>query len=112
MTVKNDKSPPKIVVVFCTAPHDASESIARALVEQRKVACVNVTPVRSYYRWKDEFCADSEDLLMAKIQKKDSPAVIAHIKSIHPYELPEIIVLPVVAGYVPYLEWVYQETQS
>ncbi len=112
MTVKNDESQPEIVVVFCTAPHDASESMARALVEQQKVACVNVTPVRSYYRWRDEFCADNEDLLMAKIPKKDSTAVIALIKSIHPYELPEIIVIPVVAGYAPYLKWVYQETQA
>ena len=105
-------SPPEIVVVFCTAPHDTSESMARALVEQRMVACVNVTPVRSFYRWKEEFCADNEDLLIAKIPKKDSAAVIALIKSIHPYELPEIIVLPVVAGYAPYLDWVYKETQA
>jgi periplasmic divalent cation tolerance protein len=112
MKVKNDESPPEIVVVFCTAPHDASESMARALVEQRKVACVNVLPVRSYYRWKDEFCADNEDLLIAKTPKKNSPTVIALIKSMHPYELPEIIVLPVVTGYAPYLAWVYQETQA
>ncbi|MEN6443325.1 MAG: divalent-cation tolerance protein CutA [Methanoregula sp.] len=112
MTEISKDSPPEIVVVFCTAPHDASESMARELVGQRRVACVNVTPVRSFYRWKDEFCADNEDLLMAKIPKKDSAAVIAHIKSIHPYELPEIIVLPVVSGYVPYLNWVYQETQT
>lgn len=112
MTDMKEESPSEIVVIFCTAPHDISESMARALVEQRKVACVNVTPVRSYYRWKGEFCADNEDLLIAKIPKKDSTAVIALIKSIHPYELPEIIVLPVIAGYAPYLQWVYQETQA
>jgi len=50
----------EIIVVFSTAPHDKSASLARMLIDQRIVACVNVVPVRSYYRWKGEFCDDEE----------------------------------------------------
>ena len=54
--------PDKIVVIFCTIPAAESEAMSRALVGQRLVACVNVLPVRSYYRWKGEFCADDQYL--------------------------------------------------
>ena len=101
-----------IVVIFCTAPKDASELIARQLVDRRVVACVNVTPVRSYYRWKGEFCSDQEDLLIAKTSREKAGAVIAAIRELHRYEVPEIIALPVIAGHAPYLDWVYEETDD
>jgi periplasmic divalent cation tolerance protein len=100
----------EIIVVFSTASPDKSGSLAKMLVDQRIVACVNVVPVRSYYRWKGEFCEEQEHLLIAKTTKDKSGEVIAAIKSQHPYEVPEIVVLPVIYGYPPYLEWVRQET--
>lgn len=104
--------PKEIIVVFSTAPQDTSASLARILIEQRVVACVNVVPVRSCYRWKGEFCDEGEDLLIMKTTKEKAGDVIAAIKAHHPYELPEIIALPVIDGYNPYLEWVEQEMQE
>jgi periplasmic divalent cation tolerance protein len=102
--------PDGVVVVLSTVPPDKSGSLAKTLVDQRIVACVNVVPVRSCYRWKGEFCDEQEHLLIAKTTKNNSEDVITAIKSNHPYELPEIIVLPVIEGYLPYLEWVHEET--
>jgi periplasmic divalent cation tolerance protein len=102
--------PDEIIVVFSTAPPDKSESLAKMLIDQRIVACVNVVPVRSYYRWKGEFCDEQEHLLIAKTTRENAEEVIAAIKSQHPSEVPEVIVLPVIDGYPPYLEWVHQET--
>jgi periplasmic divalent cation tolerance protein len=102
--------PNEIIVVFSTAPKDKSASLARMLIDQRLVACVNVVPVRSNYRWKGEFCDETEDLLIMKTTKEKAGEVITAIKAHHPYELPEIIALPVIEGYPPYLEWVTRET--
>jgi periplasmic divalent cation tolerance protein len=102
----------EIVVILCTVPHAESEPITRTLVNRRLVACVNVMPVQSCYRWKGEFCRDDEDLLIAKTPKNRVDDVIAAIKGLHSYEIPEIIVLPVIAGHTPYLQWVVQETQD
>jgi periplasmic divalent cation tolerance protein len=97
---------PEIVVIFCTVPAAESEAIGRALVEGRLVACVNVVPVHSYYRWNGEFYSEPEHLLIAKTKESMKSDVIAAIKELHSYEIPEIIVLPVMAGYAPYLAWV------
>jgi periplasmic divalent cation tolerance protein len=86
--------------------------MARALLDRRLVACVNVIPVRSFYRWKGESCDDEEHLLIAKTTEEKAGDVIAAIKAMHPYEVPEIIALPVIAGHAPFLEWVYQETRD
>jgi periplasmic divalent cation tolerance protein len=101
----------EICVIFSTVPVTKSREIARVLLDQHIVACVNMTPVRSWYRWKGEFCDDEEHLLILKTRKDMADAVIVELKTLHPYEVPEIIVLPVTAGYPPYLAWVYGETK-
>ncbi len=100
----------KIIVVLSTVSPDKSELLAKNLLDSRVVACVNVLPVRSYYRWKGESIDEPEHLLIAKTTKEKTEEVITAIKSLHPYEVPEIIVLPVADGYLPYLDWVHQET--
>jgi len=100
----------EIIVVFSTVSPDKSELLAKNLLDSRVVACVNVMPVRSYYRWKGEPIDEPEHLLIAKTTKEKTEEVITAIKSLHPYEVPEIIVLPVTKGYLPYLDWVHQET--
>ena len=102
----------EIVVIFCTIPATESEAMARALVEQRLVSCVNIVPVHSYYRWNGEFCSEPEHLLIAKTRNSMKTEVIGIIKKLHSYEVPEIIALPVVAGYAPYLAWVHDETKD
>ena len=103
---------PVIVVIFCTIPAAESEAMARALVERRLVACVNIVPVHSYYRWNGEFCSEPEHLLIAKTKESVAEATIAAIKRLHSYEVPEIIAVPVIAGYAPYLAWVQDETKD
>jgi periplasmic divalent cation tolerance protein len=100
----------EIIMVFSTVSPDKSGLLAKNLLDMRVVACVNVMPVRSYYRWKGESCDEPEHLLIAKTTKEKADEVIRAIKSLHPYELPEIIVIPVMDGFPPYLEWVHQET--
>jgi periplasmic divalent cation tolerance protein len=92
-------------VVLCTADMDEAEGIARLLVEEKLAACVNVTEVNSYYRWKGEFCEDREALLIIKTEKSKVDKIIEKIKEVHSYVLPEIIALPIVAGYDKYLAW-------
>ncbi|MGB7789083.1 divalent-cation tolerance protein CutA [Methanoregula sp.] len=103
---------PEICVIFSTVPVLKSQEIARALLDRHLVACVNLMPVRSWYRWKGGFCDDEEHLLVLKTRKEMAETVIRELKALHPYEVPEIIVLPVTGGHLPYLAWVHEETQE
>ena len=108
----DDPIPADISVVYCTAPPEESSRIARELLERRLVACVNLTPVRSLYRWEGHVCDEPEDLLIMKTTTGCIEELIAAIRAIHPYEVPEIIALPVTKGYQGYLDWVVGETVS
>jgi periplasmic divalent cation tolerance protein len=103
---------PEICVIFSTVPVSKSWDIARGLLDRHIVACVNMVPVRSWYRWKGGFCDDEEHLLILKTRKGMAETVIRELKILHPYEIPEIITLPVIAGHLPYLAWVHGETQG
>jgi periplasmic divalent cation tolerance protein len=112
-TCHMEKVPPmshEICVIFSTAPPLEAAKMARVLVEQHLVACVNIAHVSSYYLWKGEFTAENEHLMIAKTRKEKADEVIRAIKAMHPYEVPEIIALPVIAGHAPYLDWVHEET--
>jgi periplasmic divalent cation tolerance protein len=102
--------PEEIVLIISTVPRDASVRIASAMVEERLVACVNTVPVTSRFFWKGECCTEEEDLLVMKTRKDLAGKVMARLAGIHPYDVPEILVLPVLAGHEPYLEWVRGET--
>lgn len=93
-------------MLLCTASEGESEQLAKLLVEERLAACVNVTGVRSFYRWKGELCADKECLLIIKSDKSKVDRIIARIEDVHSYEVPEILALPIVAGSEQYLEWI------
>ena len=102
----------KPVVIFSTSGPGESEKIAGDLLEKRLCACVNIVPVRSRYHWKGELCREEEHLLIIKTTDERSDEVIRRIAEVHSYEVPEAIVLHVVAGYEPYLQWVIEETTS
>lgn len=102
---------PAICVILSTVPPAESAKIARSLIDRGLVACVNMVPVRSWYMWKGGFCDDEEHLLIAKTRAERADEVIREIRALHPYEVPEIIALPVEAGYLPYLAWVHAETE-
>ena len=106
------KMPPEICVILSTVPHAKSAEIARLLIDRQLVACVNMVPVRSWYSWKGEFCDDEEHLLIIKTRRELADTVICGIRALHPYEVPEIITLPVTAGHLPYLAWVAAQTRG
>ena len=95
-------------VVLVTAPDLAvGTELARRLVEEGLAACVNLVPgVRSIYRWQGAVQEDAEILLIAKTRAALVDALAARVRALHPYELPEVIALAVVAGSEPYLDWV------
>ncbi len=97
------------VVVLVTAPsREVARQIADTLLEKKLVACVNiVAPIESLYTWRGERCTDEEVLLLIKTRANlFTEQLVPAIKAIHPYEVPEIIALPIVAGSGDYLAWI------
>jgi periplasmic divalent cation tolerance protein len=103
-----------VLLVFTNLPDRASaDKLAELLVAQRLAACVNIlAPCRSVYRWKDVVHAEEEHPMLIKTTAEQYPALEAAIRANHPYELPEIIAVPVERGLPEYLGWVAQETRS
>ena len=101
------------LVLVNTPPGDA-ERIAKALVEARLAACVNVVPaVKSFYHWEGKLEESTESTLLIKTQKALLPELTQAVKAIHPYSVPEVIALDIdgSAGNAEYLEWVRAETK-
>jgi periplasmic divalent cation tolerance protein len=96
------------IVVLVTAPDaDAGARIARTLVEEKLAACGNVVPgLRSIYRWQGKVEDASEALLLVKTTRERFKEIVDRVRAIHPYELPEIVALPIAAGYDEYLDWI------
>ncbi len=94
-------------VVLVTASSQAeAERIASALVEAKLAACVNLMPIRSVYTWQGEICSDEEWQLVIKTCLHHFSKLEAKVRSLHSYETPEIIALPILAGSPPYLQWI------
>lgn len=102
-----------IRVAFATAPDEAvAVRIARTLVEERLAACANLVPgVRSIYRFRGAVEDESEVLLVIKTCADRIEALAERLCALHPYEVPELVVLPAAGGLAPYLDWVRQETR-
>jgi periplasmic divalent cation tolerance protein len=103
---------PPVVVVLCTAPANGGDGglgaadLAQKLVEEQLCACVNVVPgVRSFFRWQDRVESADELLLVAKTTASLAPALRERIVALHPYQVPEVLELPVAAGLPAYLQW-------
>ncbi|SEW13773.1 divalent cation tolerance protein [Luteibacter sp. 329MFSha] len=98
-------SEPVAILIACP-PGEPAATLARGLVEAGLAACVNHLPgVRSTYRWKGEIVTESEDLLLVKTLREAFPAVEAWVVANHPYDVPEIVALPLVEGHAPYMAW-------
>ncbi len=103
------------VVALVTAPsREVGERIANALVEGKLAACVNiVAPIRSVFTWEGKMCHDEEALLVAKTTLEAfQRGFVSAVKAIHPYQVPEIIALPIIAGSSDYLQWIQSTTQA
>lgn len=91
----------------------AAERLADMLVERRLAACVNIlAPCRSVYRWKDAVQHEEEHPMLMKTTVERYPALEQALRAAHPYELPEIIAVPVERGLAAYLDWVAGETRA
>ena len=97
-----------LVLVLTTVPTgEAGDSIARALVDERLAACVNVSaPSTSFYRWQEAVHRDVERQMVIKTTVDQLGALRARLAELHPYELPELLVLEAADGSPAYLAWV------
>lgn len=97
----------KILVLSTCGSAEEADSIARALVERRLAACVNILPrLRSVYRWKGAVEQASEHLLLIKTTRALFEQLETELRALHSYEVPEIIALDITAGLEPYLAWI------
>lgn len=101
-------------VVLVTVPdREQGKRIAEALVGERLAACANLVPgLLSTYRWQGKIEQEPEELLIIKTRAALAERLTARVRELHPYQVPEIIALPVAAGSQDYLDWVTQETRG
>jgi periplasmic divalent cation tolerance protein len=100
------------VLVLTTVPAEGdADNLARTLVTEQLVACVNVLPpMVSTYRWKGSVEQDRERQLIMKTTRDRVAALRARVKELHSYEVPEFVVIPVLEGSEDYLEWIREST--
>ena len=97
-----------VCVLLMTAPSaEVAESIVNSLVAEKLIACGNITmPIASIYRWQGKTERASEVLVIMKSTAGAVGAVSRRVSELHPYEVPELLALPILGGHEPYLEWV------
>ena len=100
----------KIVLALSTFPdRETAQRIASQLVEEKFAACSNILPaIESIYRWKDKIESGNETLVFFKLSEERQSAFQEKLRSLHPYDVPEIIFLPVTGGLPEYLRWVIE----
>jgi periplasmic divalent cation tolerance protein len=99
-----------IVLTTCD-DRDRAKAIARALVEKRLAACVQILPIDSVYSWEGQIEEAAELLLLCKIKRADYADVAAAIQASHNYTTPEIVEIPIEAGSADYLAWIDKVTR-
>ncbi|KAL3066271.1 hypothetical protein OYC64_016259 [Pagothenia borchgrevinki] len=101
-------TPGSLSAAFVTCPNDTvAKTLARGIVENKLAACVNIVPaITSVYEWQGKIEEDSEVMLMIKTRSSKVPALAEYVRSNHPYEVAEVISLPIEQGNPPYLKWI------
>ena len=101
-----------VLLCYCTCPDaESAQVIAETLVGERLAACVSRLPgVTSTFRWQDKVVSDTEELLLIKTTDSRFEALRERLLTLHPYELPELVAVPVERGHPAYLDWVRQAT--
>ena len=101
-----------IVALSTIDSEKEAKKIAKALVETHIAACVNIIPkITSIYEWKEETCEEEELLLVIKTQQNRLEELKVTLEELHPYEVPELIVLPITDGLPDYLSWLLANTK-
>jgi periplasmic divalent cation tolerance protein len=100
------------VLVLTTLPDEgAAAALAKRIVEERLAACANVFPaLRSIYRWQGKIEDQGEVLVLFKARREGFERLRSRIVALHPYQVPEVLAVPVEQGHAPYLEWLANET--
>lgn len=102
-----------ISVVLCTAPLLDAERLARALLDSKLAACINIVDkVESLYFWEGEIKKEQEALMHIKTRASSVSKVIVFLEKEHPYEVPEIIAVPILEGSKAYLDWVKESVDA
>ena len=103
---------PEFLAVLCTCPDDeVAADLSVRLVEAGLAACINrFGGLTSVYRWQGELKSGTEVQLVIKTAAAKVDLLVAELEQLHPYGLPEIIAVPIVAGHQPYLEWIREST--
>jgi periplasmic divalent cation tolerance protein len=113
MTTRSNETDGPFSIVLVTCPTEASEKIARAVLDGRAAACVNiVSGVRSLYRWEGKVEDANECLLLIKTRTALLGELERVVRGAHPYKLPAIVALPITQGYRPYLDWIAESTKT
>lgn len=100
------------VVLVTAASQELAKEIATAIVEAKLAACVAITPIESVYTWEGKINSDSEWQLTIKTRSSLFSLVSVKVKSLHSYEVPEIIALPIVEGSQSYLDWISENVKQ
>jgi periplasmic divalent cation tolerance protein len=102
-----------IQVITATADREDALRVAQTLVEKRLAGCVQVIgPITSVYRWEDETQTEQEWLCVAKSSRDAYGALERALRSVHPYEVPEILAVPVAAGSADYVGWLHSQSKA
>jgi periplasmic divalent cation tolerance protein len=100
------------VLGIISSPQDSAEHIARTIVEKQLAACIQISgPVSSFYWWKGKVEKDTEALIFIKTKKDRAKKIEDVVKAIHPYDIPELIFIPLIEGISSYFRWI-DETVS
>ena len=100
------------LIMTTVADAAAAEKIANRLLEKHEAACVQEVVIRSRYRWEGELRSDPEILLLIKTSSRASAAAMQTIRSLHDYDVPEIVAVPVTDGLPDYLAWIAREASG
>jgi periplasmic divalent cation tolerance protein len=100
----------KVVIFVTTSSEKEARKVAELLLGQRKAACINIVPrIDSSFWWQGKLDSAQESLLIIKTRASLLPEIIEMVKSVHSYEVPEIIALPIIGGSEDYLKWIDDE---
>lgn len=104
----------KYITVIITSPNKkVTDIIVKTLLNLKLISCVNIiNKIKSVYWWKDNICKCNEDLLICKTVKKNFKEIVKRVKSVHPYEVPEIVCYNISNGERKYMNWIKQYTKN
>ena len=101
-----------VLILTTASTHDEASRIAEALVAERLAACVQLSPIESWYRWEGKVEHAPETRLHIKTTADRADQVRDRIRALHSYDVPEIVILPIGAGSADYLDWLVQAVRT